>query len=51
MAWFMGDVVLPWMMPDEKLSVKIGNDLVRNMRKFDFIKADLKSGKIPWVSS
>ncbi|KAI1751859.1 hypothetical protein F4782DRAFT_503394 [Xylaria castorea] len=50
MSWFMGDVVFPWMLPDDKLMTKVGNDLVRNMQKFDFIKADLKSGKIPWVN-
>ncbi|KAI1288929.1 hypothetical protein F5Y03DRAFT_378891 [Xylaria venustula] len=47
MAWFFGDVVLPWMMTDEKLAVKAG-DMFRKMHKFDFIKSHLKSGRIPW---
>ncbi|KAI0474665.1 FAD/NAD(P)-binding domain-containing protein [Xylaria cf. heliscus] len=50
MSWFMGDVIFPRLFSDEKMMVKVG-DLVRNMRKFDFIEADLKSGKIPWGSS
>ncbi|KAH8156932.1 hypothetical protein CIB48_g11318 [Xylaria polymorpha] len=51
MSWFMGDVVFPWMMSDEKVMAKVGHDLLRKMRKFDFIQADLKEGKIPWASS
>ncbi|KAI1740318.1 hypothetical protein F4680DRAFT_458673 [Xylaria scruposa] len=50
-SWFLGDVVFPWMMPDDKIMTKVGNDLVRNMQKFDFIQADLKSGKIPWADA
>ncbi|KAI8954918.1 hypothetical protein F4801DRAFT_530457 [Xylaria longipes] len=50
MSWFIGDVVFPWMMSDEKLMAKVGNDLVRNMHKFNFIQADLKSGKIAWAN-
>ncbi|KAI0452520.1 hypothetical protein F5B21DRAFT_483263 [Xylaria acuta] len=48
-AWFMGDVIFPWMFSDEKLLVKVGNNLLRNMHKFNFIQADLKSGTIPWA--
>ncbi|KAI1282836.1 hypothetical protein F5Y07DRAFT_351060 [Xylaria sp. FL0933] len=47
LAWFMGDVVLPWIMTGEKLAMRSA-DLVRSMHKFDFIDANLKSGKIPW---
>ncbi|KAI0198362.1 hypothetical protein F4808DRAFT_260639 [Astrocystis sublimbata] len=49
MSWFIGDVVFPWMMPEEKLVGKISNGFVNGMHKFDFIQADLKSGKVPWV--
>ncbi|GAP88795.1 putative FAD binding domain-containing protein [Rosellinia necatrix] len=51
LTWFIGDVFFPWMLSDEKLMTKVGNDLLRKMRKFNFIEADLKSGKIPWISS
>ncbi|KAJ2983837.1 hypothetical protein NUW58_g6182 [Xylaria curta] len=50
LTWFMGDVVFPWMLPEEKLMTKVGMEIVRGMQKFDFIKTDLKSGKIPWTS-
>ncbi|GAW11301.1 hypothetical protein ANO14919_006440 [Xylariales sp. No.14919] len=50
MSWFLGDVIFPRMMSDEKLMTKAGLSFVRGAYKFDFIQADLKSGKIPWVS-
>lgn len=50
LSWFLGDFVFPWLMPDNKLIPKISNDLVRGMRKFDFIDAELKSGKVPWTN-
>ncbi|TGJ88400.1 hypothetical protein E0Z10_g321 [Xylaria hypoxylon] len=51
MAWFLGDIIFPWMVSDEKMMTTASNRLVRGAHKFDFIQADLKSGKIPWVSS
>ncbi|KAF2969028.1 hypothetical protein GQX73_g4555 [Xylaria multiplex] len=50
MSWFLGDVIFPWMVSDEKLMAKAGYELVRGAHKFDFIEGDLKSGKIPWVT-
>ncbi|KAI1115728.1 FAD/NAD(P)-binding domain-containing protein [Nemania sp. NC0429] len=45
---FLGDVVLPWLIPDEKLIARFGTDVVRAMHKFDFIPGGLNVGKIPW---
>ncbi|KAI1822926.1 hypothetical protein F4861DRAFT_358854 [Xylaria intraflava] len=50
MKWFVGDVVFPWMMSDAKMLGKMGVDVVRGMRKFDFIESESKMGKIPWVN-
>lgn len=50
MSRFLGDFLFPWLMPDNKLMAKISNDLVRGMRKFDFIDAELKSGKVAWAN-
>ncbi|KAI1132771.1 hypothetical protein F5Y10DRAFT_230740 [Nemania abortiva] len=49
MSWLVGDVVFPWILPDEKMIGRAGNEIVRGMRKFSFIEANLKSGKIPWT--
>ncbi|KAI0405848.1 hypothetical protein F4802DRAFT_596809 [Xylaria palmicola] len=51
MSWLLGDVVAPWLLSDEKVMTRVGNDIVRHAHKFDFIQADLKSGKIPWADS
>jgi 2-polyprenyl-6-methoxyphenol hydroxylase-like FAD-dependent oxidoreductase len=51
MSWFMGDFLLPLMISDENMTTKMGMNIVRGMRKFDFIQADLKEGKIPWVEA
>ncbi|KAI1425115.1 hypothetical protein F5Y12DRAFT_748914 [Xylaria sp. FL1777] len=48
MAWFMADVLMPWILPEDKLAGKVA-DLVRTMHKFDFIESELRSGKVPWV--
>ncbi|KAI3324574.1 FAD/NAD(P)-binding domain-containing protein [Xylariaceae sp. AK1471] len=50
-GWFMGEYLLPWMISDEKMLTKFGMEKIQNMRKLDFIQADLKSGKIPWAKS
>lgn len=50
MSWFVGDVVFPWLLSDEKLIGQAGNGILRSMHKFSFIQADLKSGKIPWAN-
>ncbi|KAI1167017.1 hypothetical protein F5B18DRAFT_603417 [Nemania serpens] len=51
MTRFLGDVVVPWLIPDEKIIAKFGTDVLRAMHKFDFIQGDLKAGKIPWATS
>ncbi|KAI0109166.1 hypothetical protein GGR51DRAFT_512983 [Nemania sp. FL0031] len=50
MSWFVGDVVFPRIFSDETLIANAGNQIVRGMHKFNFIGADLKSGKIPWTN-
>ncbi|KAK5631571.1 hypothetical protein RRF57_007285 [Xylaria bambusicola] len=51
LGWFMHEYVVPWMMTEEKLMAIIGEQLIRKMYKFDFIDAELKSGKIPWANA
>ncbi|KAI1361407.1 hypothetical protein F5Y08DRAFT_18118 [Xylaria arbuscula] len=50
LGWFMHEYVVPWMISEEKLMGKVGNELVSKMHKFDFIEIDSKSGKIPWAT-
>lgn len=51
MTWFLGDVIFPWLMPDEKIIAKFGTDVLRAMHKFSFIPGGLETGKIPWTTS
>ncbi|KAI1172483.1 hypothetical protein F4777DRAFT_512060 [Nemania sp. FL0916] len=50
LAWFMGDVVVPRIMSEEKLVTKLGTSMVRDMQKFSFLEGGLRSGRVPWSS-
>ncbi|KAI1261458.1 FAD/NAD(P)-binding domain-containing protein [Xylariaceae sp. FL1019] len=51
LVWFYTDILTPLLFSDESLMNQLSKNLISKMHKVDFIRKDLKSGKVPWVSS
>ncbi|KAI0144512.1 hypothetical protein GGR57DRAFT_324284 [Xylariaceae sp. FL1272] len=51
LVWVFTDILVPLLFPDERMITQVSKNLISKMHKVEFIRKDLKSGKIPWVSS